>query len=74
MEKPNGEGTCVMPVNTIRFERLAFLIVLVGVGIVFKLVVVIRAACSASKELAAMGLRRLDARRGQSRPHSPPAA
>jgi hypothetical protein len=64
-----------MPVNSIRLERLAFLMILVAVGIVLKLVVLTRAFHSTSKDLAGMGLRRLlEAWGGQSRPHSPPAA
>jgi hypothetical protein len=64
-----------MSVNAIRFERLAYLMILVGVGIVLKLVGLIRACHATSKQLAATGLHRLvDARVGQSRPHSPPAA
>ena len=64
-----------MSVYSIRFERLAFLMILVAVGIVLKLVGLIRAAVSTSKQLVAMGpRRRLEAWGGQPRPHSPPAA
>jgi hypothetical protein len=73
--KPNRERTRVMPINAIRLERLAYLLILVAVGIVFQLVVLIRAFHATSKELAAMGPRRLVAAwGGLSRPHSPPAA
>jgi|GraSoiStandDraft_4_1057263.scaffolds.fasta_scaffold315756_3 hypothetical protein len=54
-----------MPVNPIRLERLALLLVLVSVGLVFKLVVLIRALRSTPNELAAIA---------PSRPHAPPAA
>jgi hypothetical protein len=64
-----------MPANIIRFERLAYLMILVGIGIVVKLVLLIRACHATSKELAATGRRRLaDAAGRQARPHSPPAA
>jgi len=63
-----------MSVNIIRLERLALLVVLGTFGIIFKLVMLIPMVCSAAKKLAAMCLRHLDARRGLSRPHSPPAA
>jgi hypothetical protein len=43
-----------MPVNAIRLERLALLLVLVSVGLVFKLVVLMRALRSAPNELAAI--------------------
>jgi hypothetical protein len=54
-----------MPVNIVRLERLALLLVLVSVGLVFKLVVLMRALRSAAKELAAVV---------PARPHAPPAA
>jgi Flp pilus assembly pilin Flp len=53
-----------MPINAIRLQRLALLLVLVSVGLIFKLVVLMRALRSAPKELAAMV---------PSRPHAPPA-
>jgi len=58
-----------MSANIIRLDRL-----LVTFGIVFKLVALVRTLCSAAQKLAAMGLRRVDAWRGLSRPHLPPAA
>jgi hypothetical protein len=62
-----------MPANIIRLERLAFLVVLVALGIVFNLVVLIRAARTTSKELTAKGVGCLLAGWRGSRPHAPPA-
>jgi hypothetical protein len=63
-----------MSANIIRLDRLALLVVLVTFGLIFKLVVLIRTLCLAAKKLVAMGLRRVHAWRGVSRPHLPPAA
>jgi hypothetical protein len=48
-----------MSASTVRLERLAFLLILVGFGTVFKVVVGIRAAHSAANRLVAIGRCRL---------------